>query len=945
MSGKPMNIQKDYRKRTMNMKADHSKNPATIVLGLLLLAATLLVSPALLAAVHNIALTAEILPNGQLAYKQADGAKAVIPGPALFVTEGDTVNVTLTNNTNVPVGFKIPGQPQPSSAKAQPGKSKNYKFTAKKAGTYVYHGNNGKEMLGLFGAVIVDKADGTVERYVDDNGALTVVNQNDLDKQYVLFMVGSTFWGTEITPDGTQIPLWANPTPAAVLDEIVRFHVLSVGPAHTFHLHAHRWLKEGTDEIIDTKLLAEGADTHAFTIKAGSGVGAGDWQFHCHLISHMEAGMHGSFKVVPAGNDGSAIAGASPYGRILLGPEDVPGLASFEISDEPGSWFRNTRGDTLASLGLNIRTKSLDVIAPGSSVNFVMSDTNGVHTITTLLWPTGAQHMPFDQTLAYRGGAILRLDTPGLYVFTCKIHPYMFGAVIVDDPETTHSDGILGLALDLGHKDANFTIDLVTGIKGLPTNSDLAIRLLRTFFVATAPDNWQDYTTGTWDVIFPDLSIIISGAPFSTELTQGGVAAPLNILNIVNAPLETPVQPNDSGIGEVWIDTQFEKTAGKTKPGTITVVDTANWTVKRKIALPQINMNNPHNLWTDKTQETIYQTQWFDNKLTVINRADGSWIRDIRVGDSPSHVMTMPDTDVITVAINGENGIAYIEDAHASKVNKITPTQPAGHTAANPHGHWITPDGRIVTPNINTSDTGIYDGSTGQILSRTEAGGNFPHGPHPIAIGVGKNKIYAANLLDHSLSVYDFNGNPVPVAANGGKPFINLIAPYNPITGAGAANSGILPIQTPVDPTGRVIVTANTGGAITIIDTSSDTVVAVLPCDPGCHGVNFGAKANGGYFAYVTNKFSNRLIIVDPDPNNDGDFSDATVAGTIALADNAAPADDAVVNMAGFGGQGVLAIPNIYDGWVQNIAAGSAETQGWFNALTAGQKAAVYPEP
>src|SRR5690606_38831511 len=117
-----------------------------------------------------------------------------------------------------------------------------------------------------------------------------------------------------------------------------------------------------------------------------------------------------------------------------------------------------------------------------------------------------------------------------------------------------------------------------------------------------------------------------------------------------------------------------------------------------------------------------------------------------------SHVMTMPDTDVITVAINGENGIAYIQDTYSTEVSKITPTQPAGHTAANPHGHWITPDGRIVTPNINTSDTGIYDGSTGQILSRTEAGGNFPHGPHPIAIGVGKNKIYAANLLDHSLS-------------------------------------------------------------------------------------------------------------------------------------------------------------------------------------------------
>lgn len=935
MLNKPADIHKDYRKRTMNMKADHSKKPATAMLGLLLLAATLLASPALLAAVHNIALTAETLPNGQLAYRHSNGAKAVIPGPTLFAAEGDTVNVTLTNNTAVPVGFKIPGQPQPSSAKAQPGQSKNYKFTAKKAGTYVYHGNNGKEQLGLFGAVVVNKANGPVDRYVDDNGALIAVNQNDLDKQYVLFMVGSTFWGTEITSDGNQIPLWANPTPAAVLDEIVRFHVLSIGPAHTFHLHAHRWLKEGTDEIIDTKLLVDGADTHAFTIKAGSGVGAGDWQFHCHLISHMEAGMHGSFKVVAAGGDGSAIVGASPYGRILLGTEDVPGLVTFEVSDEPGSWFRSARGDAIVNLGLDIKTRSLEVIGPGSSVNFVMSDTNGVHTITSLLWPTGAHHMPFDQEKAYKGGAILKLDTPGLYVFTCKIHPYMFGAVIVDSDQTIGLTGV-PTGLDLADASQNRTIDLVTGLTNLPTSSDLAIRLLRTFFVATAKDNWQRYGEH-WTVTFPALPVNITGV-------DGLVLSALNIDGGVLVPRVPPSQP---GVGEVWINTQFEKTAGKTKPGTITVIDTANWTVKRKIALPQINMNNPHNMWTDKSQETIFQTQWFDNKLTMINRADGAWIRDIKVGDSPSHVMTIPDTDVITVAINGENGIAYIQDVNSTEVNRITPTQPAGHVQANPHGHWITPDGKMVTPNINTSDTGFYDGDTGQILARTQAGGNFPKGPHPIAIGVGKDKIYAANLLDHSISVYDFNGNPVPVAANGGKPFINLIAPYNPITGAGALDSGILPIQTPVDPTGRVMVTANTGGTITVIDTVTDTVVAVLPCDPGCHGVNFGAKAGGGYYAYVTSKFSNRLIVLDVDLDNP---ANTQIAGDILLADSSSlvagdTIDDTVADMAGMGGQGILAVPNVYNGWVQNIAAGSAETQGWVNVLTAGQKAAVHPQP
>ncbi len=209
--------------------------------------------------------------------------------------------------------------------------------------------------------------------------------------------------------------------------------------------------------------------------------------------------MHGSFRVDPIGGNDASVAGASPYGRILLGPKDEPGLVTFKVSDETVNWFRSTRGNAIVGLPYDIKTKSLEVMSPGSSVHFIMSDTDAVHTISSLLWPTGAHHMPFDQTDAYRGGAIVKLNMPGLYVFTCKIHPYMFGAVIVDDPNTE--------GLDLGNSEADYKIDLVTGIKGLPTSSDLAIRLLKTFFIATAPSNWLDYSSGLWNVRFPTLPL------------------------------------------------------------------------------------------------------------------------------------------------------------------------------------------------------------------------------------------------------------------------------------------------------------------------------------------------------------------------------------------------------------------------------------------------------
>ena len=142
-----------------------------------------------------------------------------------------------------------------------------------------------------------------------------------------------------------------------------------------------------------------------------------------------------------------------------------------------------------------------------------------------------------------------------------------------------------------------------------------------------------------------------------------------------------------------------------------------------------------------------------------------------------------------------------------------------------------------------------------------------------------------------------------------------------------ADKGNALPIQTPVSPNGQYVVTANTlTGSIAITDTDTNTVVKTLPCDPGCHGVNFGAKEGGGYYAYVSSKFSNRMIVVDGDPNNDGDASDAQIAGTVLLtgeyASDGKPmfnTDDEIIKYDGMGGQGVYPIPNINPGWVEML--------------------------
>jgi DNA-binding beta-propeller fold protein YncE len=564
---------------------------------------------------------------------------------------------------------------------------------------------------------------------------------------------------------------------------------------------------------------------------------------------------------------------------------------TFQLTDNPGNWFDS--GTDIAG------TRSLMVARPGDTIRFeVGTQSNTVHTATSLLWPTGAAKMPFDQPHAYRGVEEVKVTTPGLYVFVCKLHPFMLGAVVVDDPATQ--------GLDLGK-----TITLLNGAT-VPTTSNLALRVLRAFFYVTNPQNYQVYTaTGsTWDPVYPAVPVLAYDqdgnpvfVPNLDAMFQSYFHEPVSL------PASTP--PTGKGIGEVWIDTEYEQTAAKTKPGTATAVRTSDWTVTRKIAAPSINMNNPHNLWTDRSQSVLYNTEWFDKKLDVFDRKTGALLRSVEVGEAPAHVMTRVDTDQVHVSINGEGSVVELSPL-ATKVDRTIQVQDSGNPG-QPHAHWMSFDGHtMVTPNSNTNDSTVVHLQPGTIEPKVATG------VLPIASSMmpDASKYYVSNFLSSTISVIDLKGPHPTLIKN-----IDLLANYNPISGAVSGGVGAFPIQTPVSPNGKWVFTANTlTGTITIIDTATDTLVKSIPCDAGCHGVNFGAKAGGGYYAYVSSKFSNRLLVVDPDPNGDGSAEDAAVVGQVLLnAQNGTKSDDVVTGNAGMGGQGVLAVPNVYNGWAQNV--------------------------
>ena len=363
--------------------------------------------------------------------------------------------------------------------------------------------------------------------------------------------------------------------------------------------------------------------------------------------------------------------------------------------------------------------------------------TNTVHTFTSLLWPTGAANMPHDQYSAFKTTDEVVLEKEGLYVFVCKLHPFMLAAAVVDN------NGLGDGKLELGNA---VTLISYNQAVSVPTSSDLATRLLRTFFLITNPANYQDHNPATnpslkWHIAYPPL-------PVQTDL------APVLDLKVVlearygnDLPLEGPVKPSIAGIGEIWVDAEYEKTQNKTKPGTAVAVNAHTWQVTKRVALPDINMNNPHNMWTNREQTRIYQTQWFSNKLTVFNRITGRMIRNITVGDSPAHVMTRVDTDQVHTSINGEGSV--VEYNRNLSFSREIFTQFPGDRPAQPHAHWMSFDGKtMVTPNSNTNDSTRIDLIPGTIAAKTETG------TLPIATGMmpDASKYYVSNYLDSTIT-------------------------------------------------------------------------------------------------------------------------------------------------------------------------------------------------
>ena len=627
------------------------------------------------------------------------------------------------------------------------------------------------------------------------------------------------------------------------------------------------------------------------------------------------AGLAGASSSSSSGGAKFNAATWKPTLEAPLPPMESP--INFNLSDESSYWYDNGRKDLEGIL----HTRSLAAGVVPTALKFTIGEpfTSENHTVSSIIWPEGAENMPFLQQGSQTGELSVNLATPGLYAFQCRVHPYMLGAAVIDDPTTPGAD--------FGKK--------LRWIDGtiMPSASHEILSIVRSFFIVTEPANWQHYaeTDTTWDPSYPAAPILTYNADGSPNLIQNLDAFYQEMFH-EPVTLKAPVKPTVPGVGEAYVGTQWEHSAGKTKPSSITAFDMSTWEMSKKFFLPSVNMNNAHNFWSDKDGKFLYANHWFSNKMSVLDRETGAVLRTVDVGPSPSHVLTRPNNDNLIIPNNGGNRIVEL-DPGGHKVIKSYFTQAPGEDPAFPHAHWVSYDGKyMVTPNSNESQVSIFDLDVPKMV-KPQSGG------FPVASSMTNDgkRSYTSNLLDHTVTCHSNAEAACPTPD--GKVVdiyqIDLRKNYNKVTGESTGPYALSPIQTPVSPDDSYMLGVGTFTSnITVFDMKTNKLVKTLPCGPGCHGINFALKKGGGYYGVVSVKFANKLIFVDGDPNGDGDPSDAMIAGEV-LTDklgSGTKTDDTPTSNLGQGGNGVFAYPIPSNGWVQTMP------DAWKGQMTCAQQ-------
>ena len=288
--------------------------------------------------------------------------------------------------------------------------------------------------------------------------------------------------------------------------------------------------------------------------------------------------------------------------------------------------------------------------------------------------------------------------------------------------------------------------------------------------------------------------------------------------------------PKVAGVGEVWAVLQWAEHPEKKWPGATVVIDSATWQIKDIITAEH---SNPHGLFTNKTEDKVWITNWQSRSILTIDRKTHKVINRAYPGDSIAHALMHPNGEKLYVSRASENLISVLNPETLKTTKDI-------QLDNGPHGIWITPNGKwLVAAAVLDDKLSVID------AEKDEFSYSIPTKRLPLFAFTTLDSRYGmvAAALDKTVHIVDLNAKKQ----------------------VAAIEAGAFPIWPAPAPDGKHIMAINTGTHdISVIEIDTWKIVKTIPnVGWGAHGMSFGLKQGGGWYGYVVNKFTHYITVVD----------------------------------------------------------------------------------
>ncbi len=224
-----------------------------------------------------------------------------VPGPMIRVTEGEQVRIVVKNELPEATtihwhGIEVPnamdGVPGVTQDAIQPGETFTYEFTAKPAGTFMYHSHFEGDVqvsAGLYAPFIIDPKEPEANPPAVDK-TLMISEWLQRDGQTFAPMPMSGMEPNYFTINGKSFPATEQIT--VKKGERVRLRLIGIGQfIHPMHLHGFSFKIVATDGhpvpeaaqlTKDTVSVAPG-ERYDIEFVASE---TGQWMLHCHILHH-----------------------------------------------------------------------------------------------------------------------------------------------------------------------------------------------------------------------------------------------------------------------------------------------------------------------------------------------------------------------------------------------------------------------------------------------------------------------------------------------------------------------------------------------------------------------------------------------------------------------------------------------------------------------------------